>query len=372
MRKLDTICLVHHLLSQSRESLAASLLSGLAGDGDPCDREMAYVQVWCAACGNQWEEVIRRVCAPPFVADGETAPSWLTTGSLRRRRPGALLLLGNLATTLGYRAEAVAHYEQALRLLSERRMNVAAVRIRVHAALGDRFQASGELAEAVVHYRTALDLLDHCHVLYPSLCLGLCRAYAGLNLWSQAQGFGLLALLDLTGAEKAALLLTLSDTYGKQGDLVRARSLVEQAMPLAQGEPNREAEVFLQRARIEVAAGQRLLALFAATQAWQLSQQSPDGGLCAKAALLCAQINEALFAQTREPIDAAAALDWLSLAEAALSPAPESEGVRAEMAGARARLYEATGDLSEALATWKQAYEIQADRQVTTPMGGFR
>jgi tetratricopeptide (TPR) repeat protein len=375
MTNSDSIRLLHHWLDQGRVCQAQSRLSQLVPDADPCDPEIAYLAVWCATSLRDFDEVVRRVCEPPFVEEGATLEDWLTSGTVRRRCPGALLYLGRMAESLGYPKEAQAHYQHCLRRLSERRMDVPAVRHLAHAALGALALAEGRGQDAAVHYQNALSPLEEADPTSPLqgfLCAGLCRAYAQQQMWTDALTEGLRGLPWLREQEQEALLLLLCQIATALRDFAAAHGYAEQAWELAfvAHDPTRMAAAWGSQANIFFAEGQLLSAMSTGEQAWGMAEPNANRRLQSQIALCCAKTAAALFVQESNPLWAKQALSWYAQARA--STAEEEQTQHSAIAVGMAQIHEARGDYAQALASWKQAYELLSGRPIAVGTGGPR
>jgi tetratricopeptide (TPR) repeat protein len=351
----------HQMLAQGQVEETEILLAQINKEVSTPDTEIVYLQVWCTMERNQWEEVVQRVCEPPFVQDASATQVWLVAGSVRRRRPGALLLLGAMANDLGYPQEAIAHYQYCLRLLDERRMNIPEVRLQAHVALGALALATGDSAEAVIQYEAALRLSpqDSSQAFFATLYEGICQAYFQQKLFSQALEYGQQCLLLLEDARKEELTLLLSQICSALRDFAQAHAYVEQAWHLASetSDPARIAAVVLERAKIQYQEGDLKNAQSSCEQAWELQQNAQDPHLRGKIAFLRGKIAEAEWRQPDGFHSVEEAMTWYEQARTAFADL-EVSTLQAEIAVRQARLWEARGQQAQALIYWKTAYQL--------------
>ena len=352
----------HQLLSQGQVEETESLLVKLVTDTASSDIEIAYLLVWCTVERNQWEEVLKRVSQPPFVDDAGAVEAWLIQGSVRRRRPCALLKLATRAYALGYPQEAVVHLQHCLRLLSERRMNIPAVRVLAHMALGALALAEGRGTDAVTHYQTALSLCakDSAHPLLGPLYAGLCEASAKQKLFAPALAYGEQGLPKLSGIQKETLCLRLSQICTSLRNFAQAHVYEEQAWELAceADDPERIASALLQRARISYAESNVQGARYFGKQAWTVSQNTKDAALRGEIARLCGHIAEGEWYHAPDVSSLVEeAMLWYEHARSAFATPEHTADLAAVVIG-QARLCEARGDADQALAHWKTAYQL--------------
>src|SRR5258707_4249384 len=127
---------VHHLLTQGKSDEAQALLAQIAEEAPAQCSELDYLLAWHAVVQGDWENVPQQVRDFPVLLEREGRESLLTNGSIRRRRPMCLLILGEMARSLGYPEEAIEHIQHSLTLLNERRMNIPQVGLLAHWSLG--------------------------------------------------------------------------------------------------------------------------------------------------------------------------------------------------------------------------------------------
>ncbi len=180
---------VHRLLTQGKSDEAQNVLTQIPGETPALRNELHYLHTWHAVVQEAWEQVLQQVRAFPVILDGVDQECLLTNGSLRRRQPICLLLLGEMARALGYRAEASEHIQHGLALLNERRMNIPEVRLLTHVYLGRIALEMNQTTQALVQYETANRLWTEKEtnpVFHAAILLGLCETYTRRAQFEQA------------------------------------------------------------------------------------------------------------------------------------------------------------------------------------------
>ena len=231
---------VHHLLTQGKSAEAQALLAQIAEEVPAQRGELDYLLAWYAVVQGNWENVPQQVRDFPVLLEREGRESLLTNGSIRRRRPMCLLILGEMAHSLGYPEEAIEHIQHSLTLLNERRMNIPEVRLLAHWSLGRLSLEMNQTAQALVQYETALhfcidDTPDHS--LHAEILAGLCETQIRLEQFEQALATGKQALrLYQEGVStrlQEDLLLQLSRINLALEDSASALAYTQDAMHLA-------------------------------------------------------------------------------------------------------------------------------------------
>ena len=148
---------VHRFLTQGKSDDAQKLLAQMTAKTPVQRNELSYIQAWLAVTQNQWETVAQHVSDfPGLLMNREEKENLLTQGSVRRRRPMLLLLLGEMAHTLHHPDEAMEHLRHCLKLLNERRMNVPEVRLIVHESLGRLALEMNRVDQALQHFERSV------------------------------------------------------------------------------------------------------------------------------------------------------------------------------------------------------------------------
>ncbi len=185
----------HLFITEGQIEEALATLGQIQPEDISQKREVAYLQAWCCTIDRRWDE------AAQFLLDPDVTPQ--SEGDIqafgqteRRRRASYLLLLGNIASNLGRYEEATRHYNQCIRFLDERRMNIVGVRIKARLGLGTAYTQTGFYNVALNHYEDALRLCgdDPVHLDLPDIEYGLADAHRHLGNFEQALENGQKAL----------------------------------------------------------------------------------------------------------------------------------------------------------------------------------
>ena len=362
---------VHHLLTQGKGEEAQLLLAQIANESPAQDKELTYLHVWCAVVQDNWELVIQRTRDIPVLLPQEDWENLLVNGSIRRRRPVYLLILGEMARNLGYPEEATEHLQHCLALLSERRMNIPAIRLLAHYSLGRLSLQMNQSAQALIQYTTAKDLCgpeQTQQALFVAILIGLCETHARLDQFELALSLGKQALSLLLANPAAGcqeqLLLLLSRICLSLQDGASALSYAQEARQVANEKNDRAsvANTLLLLAEIQQKMGQAQEAQTTCRQAIELVALTQDQALHGAALFLCGKIAEAQWRQQPEQEN---------LAQEALRNYEQArelfEKLRDLPALARvskqlAQLLEDRGEPGLALAHWKNAYTLVRQR----------
>ena len=358
---------VHHLLTQGKGEKAQVLLLQIAGALPTQSKELIYLHAWDAAVQEQWEMVAQQVRAiPAFLPEGEQE-SLLTNGSIRRRRPICLLILGKLASELGYPEEAIEHTQHCLVLLNERRMNIPEVRLLAHCSMGQLSLQMNQTAQALIQYEKAKSLCgteEAKNPLWITILAGLCETYARLEQFEKALDTGKQALRSLqtnTNTNcRERLLLMLSRVSLSLDDSASALAYAQDAREVAKQTNNqaRVANTLLVMAEIQQKMFQMQEARTSCQQALALLSVTQDQALRGATLFLLGKIAEAEW--HHQPEQEALAQEALDHYEQALTL---FETLRDTPALARvskqlAQFLEARGQPALALIHWKNAYTL--------------
>lgn len=364
------LCEIHHLLTRGKGHEAETLLAQIVGETPAQQNEIAYLYAWCAVEQKSWEETVQRVWALAPALNKDEREAVLSSGSVHRRRPACLLLLGDMAQELGYLEESIEHYQYSLRLLNERRMNIPKMRVRAHYMLGTLALRTGQPVQALIQYETALRLCDEKseQPLSGLLFTGLCDAHAQQGNFSQALAAGQQALpllqknADTTHLEQLYVLL--SRISLSLHDDASALTYAQDAWCSAHeaNDPVRMANVSLALAEIHFTTGHMQQAQVSCQQAHSLQQRTQDRHLPGKIAFLAGKIAEARWRGQPDTItQAEEAMSRYEEARIAFA-AIEDTTTLADITEHQARLLEAKGQHEQALVYWKDAYQFASKR----------
>ena len=361
---------VHHLLAQGRSDEAQVLLAQIAGETPASRHELTYLQAWYEVTQEHWEQVVQHVRELPVFLQKEERESLLTQGSIRRRRPICLLILGEMARETGYPEEAIEHIQHCMALLNERRMNIAEVRLLAHCSLGRLTLEMNQAAQALIQYETARSLYDadDVHPLLVEILTGLCETYTRLERFEQALTTGKQALHLLQGentiSSQEQLLLMLSRISLSLEDSASAFAYAQDARHVANhtNDPTRAAHTLLVIAEIEWKACRLLEARASCQQALALLSATQDQTLRGTTLFLLGKIAEARWhSQPGQEKSAEEALEWYEQAQAVFEARHDASSL-AKVAKQLAQLLESRGQPKQALTHWKNAYILSEPR----------
>lgn len=362
---------VHHLLTQGKSAEAQILLAQMPGETPVLRNELNYLQAWYAVVEEHWEDVAQQVRDFPVFLDVEDRESLLTHGSLRRRRPIFLLILGEMARASGYPEEAIEHIQHGLALLNERRMNIAEVRLLAHCSLGRLSLEMNQTAQALLQYETAQHLCSEeksDHPFRAAILIGLCETYTRLGQFEQAlttgkQALQLLQSGALPGCQDQLLLL-LSRVSLALEDYESALTYAQDARHIASlaNDDARRANILLSLAEIQQKRCQMQEARASCEQALALLSATPNLPLNGTAFVLLGKIAES---EWRYHPDQAAlateAQEHYEQAQAFFTSLHDSASL-ARVSKQLAQLLESRGQPEEALAHWKRAFTLSEQR----------
>lgn len=182
-------------MEEGQYDQALTTLEGIQTEDLEQQHQIAYLSAWCHTRLAHWAEALRLLS--PLYTPGSIEDNWNDANhNERERRAFYLLCLGNAAVNLNRFEEASQHYNQCLKLLSERRVNLPQVRIKAQYSLGMTYIVSGFFALAIQHYEEALRLCknDPDHEDLPDIYYGLCEANRQLGKFEVAYKYGVQAL----------------------------------------------------------------------------------------------------------------------------------------------------------------------------------
>lgn len=362
---------VHHLLAQGKGEEARLLLAQISARSPAQRKEFPYLQAWDAALQEQWESVAQQVRDMPVLLQDVERESLLTHGSLRRRRPFCLLLLGEMARELGYPEEAIEHFQHCLALLNERRMNIPEVRLLAHSSLGQLSLQMNQTAQALIQYETARNLCSSAQAEKPlcaSILMGLCETYTRLEKYEQALATGKQALRSFQADSSANcrehLLLLLSRISFSLEDNPSALSYAREAGQVA-SQTNDHVRV----ARALLAQGEVLQAMCQGQQARESCQQAlallsvtSDQPLHGATLFLLGKIAEGAWRQKPAQVELAReAQEDYEQAWAIFESLHDASSL-VRVSRQLAQLLEDRGRPELALAHWKTAYTLGRQR----------
>ncbi len=361
---------VHHLLTQGKSDEAQELLSHVTAETTAHPHELEYLHAWDAAVQDQWEQVAQLVRSIPVLLDREERDNLLTIGSPRRRRPMCLLVLGEMARTLGYPEEAASHFQRSLTFLNERRMNIPEVRLLAYTCQGRLALELNQLAQALRYFETANQLCEEDEPdspLHASILAGLCETQFRLEHYEAALLSGkhalrlYLAICASSCHEQLLLLLgriclALNDNASALAYVQDARRWASQA-----NNPAREGATLLVLAEVQQREQQADQARASVQDALQLLAPTSEQSTYGHALFLAGQIAEDQWrthhGEERYAADARSfyeqALTFFSEHRASLR---DSATLRASIARQFAQFLEARDQPEQALIQWKNAY----------------
>jgi len=357
---------VHHLLTQGKSDEAHVLLAQIIAETPARHHEPGYLQAWGAVIQEHWEMVVQHVQDLPVLLDVEKRDSLLTNGSVRRRRPVCLLILGEMARELGYPEEAAEHLQHCLALLSERRMNIPDVRLMAHGSLGRLALEMNQTAQARLQFEIASHLCqeeDSGQPLHAAILTGLCETLFRLEQFESALVSGKQALRLLQEGTpphcREQLLLLLGRINLALGDNASALAYVQDARYLA-GQTHdaaRVASTLLALAEIQREGHQLQEARASCQEALALLTDTPEHPLYGNALFLCGKLAEAGWRE--HPEQEAAAKEAQAYYEQALALFTERHDTTGLTRVSRqlARFLEARDEPELALVHWKNAFK---------------
>ena len=358
---------VHHLLTQGKGEEAQMLLAQMASGSPAQHKEFNYLHVWDAVVQDHWENVTQQIRDIPALLPKEERESLLTNGSIRRRRPICLLILGEMARELGYPEEATEHIQHCLALLNERRMNIPEVRLLAHYNLGQLSLQMNQTAQALIQYETARDLCSDEQAekpLFIPILMGLCETYTRLEQFEQALSIGKQALHLLQTNPSAhyleQFLLMLSRINLSLKDSASALAYAQDARQVASqtNDPARVANTLLVLAEIQQKMCQMQEARANCQQALALLSVTQDQTLRGAALLLCGKIAEAEWRhQPEQEALAQEALEQYEQARVLFETLHDTSSL-ARVSKQLAQLLEDRGQPELALVHWKNAYTL--------------
>jgi tetratricopeptide (TPR) repeat protein len=356
---------VHHLLTQGKSDEAQALLAHIAAETTAQRHELDYLRAWDAAVQEQWENVAQLVRGIPVLLDREERESLLTNGSPRRRRPMCLLVLGEMARTLGYPEEASEHFQRCLSFLNERRMNIPEVRLLAYACQGKLALEINHIAQAQRHFVMAERLCEEEEpdsLLHATILTGLCETQFRLEQYEAALASGKHAL-RLYQARCAPscheqLLLLLSRICLALNDNASALAYVQDARRWASQADNatREGATLLVLAEVQQREKQAAVARASVQEALDLLAATPELPAYGNALFLAGKIAEDQW--RAHPEEETPAVDAQSFYERALTFFTDHHdgAARARIARQFAQFLEARDQPEQALIQWKNAF----------------
>lgn len=362
---------LHHLLTQGKSAEAQILLIQVADESPAQRKELDYLQAWNAIVQGRWEEVAQQIRDIPALLHTEEREYLLINGSIRRRRPVFLLILGELARELGYPEEATEHLQRCLTLLNERRMNIPEVRLLAHCNLGQLALEMNQTAQALIQYETASRLCGDEEVdqlVFATILTGLCETYSRLGRFEQALSTGKQALRLLQASPSSGcqqpLLLMLSRISLSLEDVASALAYAQDARLVANEANNsaRVAQSLLALAEIQYKARQMQDARVNCQQALALLSTPQDQPLRAATLFLSGKIAEAEWhSQPEQDKLATEALECYEQAQAIFDTLHDASAL-ARVSRRLAQLLEDRGQPELALTHWKNAYMLSDQR----------
>jgi tetratricopeptide (TPR) repeat protein len=363
---------VHLLLAQGKSEQARGLLLHIAGAFPTQHKELIYLQAWDAAVQEQWEMVAQQVRGDiPALLPPEEWENLLTHGSIRRRRPICLLILGEMARELGYPEEATEHLQHCLTLLNERRMNIPEVRLLAHCSMGQLSLHMNQTAQALIQYEKAKSLYADEETekpLFITLLIGLCETYVRLEQFEKALSTGKQALRLLQAKPSAGcqehILLMLSRISLSLNDHASALAYAQEAREVASqiNDQARVANALLVLAEILQKMCQVQEARTSSQQALALLSVTQEQALYGAALFLCGKIAEDEWRlQPAQETLAEEALLYYKQARTRFEELHNAPSL-AKVSKQLAQLLEARGQPELALTHWKNAYTLANQR----------
>ncbi|HEY0753579.1 MAG TPA: hypothetical protein VGD98_06425 [Ktedonobacteraceae bacterium] len=355
---------VHRLLTQRKGNEAQMLLAQLSGEPLVNRNELTYLQAWLAVAQEDWENIALLLRDAPALLPQEEQDSLLTNGSVRRRRPMCLLILGEMARELEYPEEAIEHIQHSLTLLNERRMNIPEVRLLAHCSLGRLALDMNQTAQALTQYETALHLYNDQETgsaLRTAVLTGLCDTQMRLEQFEQALDTGKRALASLEADDEEHLLVLLSHICLAMGDSASALVYAQDAKNAA----NQSKDVMRVAHTLLVLAEIQQKECFDAQdaranceQALALLAQTPEQPLNGTALFLLGKIAECEWSRSREKIPAANEAQARYEQARAFFTEQHDTASLAKVSRQLAQLLEERGEPEQALIYWKQAFML--------------
>ena len=359
---------IHHLLTQGKSDEAQLVLVQMTGKTVAFpSNECTYLSAWYEVLQGHWEMVTQHARELPVLLESEEREMLLTSGSIRRRRPFCLLLLGQMARELGYPEEAREHLQHCITLLNERRMNIPEVRLLAHCSLGRLMLEMNQADQARIAYETANSLCGtevSQHPLSAEILTGLCEASTRLEQFEQALAIGKQALHLLQGDTQTSLqkrlFLMLSRISIALGESASAFAYAQDARLLAHqtNDVVGVADALRMRAEIEVKTGQLPEARTSCQQALALLPGDENQRLRAATLLLLGQIAEEVWRGQPEQETFAEEAQARYEQVWGLFETQRDRAFLANVSLHLAKLLEARGQSEQALSHWKNAYTL--------------
>ncbi|HVU70530.1 MAG TPA: tetratricopeptide repeat protein [Ktedonobacteraceae bacterium] len=356
---------VHHLLTQGKSDEAQTLLAHVTAEATAQRHELDYLRAWDAAVQEQWESVAQLVRGIPVLLDREERENLLTSGSTRRRRPMCLLMLGEMARTLGYPEEAAEHFQRCLAFLNERRMNIPEVRLLAYACQGKLALEINHAAQALRHFEMAARLCaeeEPDSPLQATILADLAETQFRLEHYEAAllSGKHALRLYQASCAPSCheQLLLLLSRICLALNDNASALAYVQDARRWASqaNNPTREGTALLVLAEVQQREKQSAEARASVQAALTLLAATPEQSAYGNALFLAGRIAEDQW--RGHPAEESYATEARSAYERALTFFTErhDSAARARIARQFAQFLEARDQPEQALIQWKNAF----------------
>jgi tetratricopeptide (TPR) repeat protein len=357
------------LIAEGQIENALAALDGIQAEDLEQKREVAYLHAWCSMLRDRWDEAAHYIL--PQEISGETIADVQELGRTeRRRRPYYLLVLGDVAANLWRYEEAIGHYTRCLKFLDERRMNDTNRRVRALLGLGVAHMATGYLTNAIAYYEQALRLCnnDARQPQLPDLYYGLSDAYCRLGEFERALEYGNMALQLYSERGDKELLCRMRSLLGhihcQKGDLLTANAYYTEALALAMSTESIGAIFtnFTALADLRLQEGKPEEAWRYCEMALDYSKKVPRPYFVGKMAMICGQVMEARAkavsgARGQEYLERAVTYGRQAVAELQQTDARPD---LAEAYGLLAHLLEESGRQDQALGIWKSAYAAQA------------
>ena len=369
-KEISHVGRVRHLLAQGKGDEAQALLVQITDKTLALrSNECTYLHAWHEVLQERWENVTQYVRELPVLLGSEEREKLLASGSIRRRRPLCLLMLGQMARELGYPEEAREHLQHCIILLNERRMNIPEVRLLAHCSLGQLMLEMNQADQARIAYGTANSLCGTDmtnHPLSAEILTGLCEASIRLEQFEQALAIGKQALILLQGDAQSGiqkhLLLMLSRislTLGESGSAFvytqDARHVAHQTNDVVG-----VTDALRMRAEIELHAGQLPEARTSCQQALALFPGDENQRLRATTLLLLGKIAEAEWRCRPEQETLAEEAQERYEQAQVLFETQQDVAALANVSLHLAKLLEARGQPEQALSHWKNVYKLSA------------
>lgn len=288
----------------------------------------------------------------------------------RERQVLSLLYLGIAAVNLAHYEDASFHFSHCLKILQERRVYLPIVRIKARYSLAMTCLMKGLFGTAIRQYEDALRLCRHYHIdeEMAHIYYGLCEAYRGAGDYVKAMVAGQEALQRYQQREDRPLEARMHCELGRVcfllGDFRAASDHYTEALALATNCNNPTmimlicaalADLRLAEQRVSEARRYCRLALETMERVNNVHMRGRTYYSVAKVAYAEARASEG--EQRRQLLEET--MSWFQKAKTQLEQT-QAYADMAEMYGLWAQVLEDAGQAEEAIAFWRQGYNMMS------------